>query len=214
MNKTGKDELDEQLRHLAQLAKQHPPLTGARQLALTHLVQAILKSGRLCRPHRGQFLHRYEEIYEEAQQELLFYVCQNIEKYDPERAEVMAWCNFLLERRFFREAIPKVLDKQGIQKMTLSDLDNLAKPEEPPVFTEVIKECIELDPENLFKTCHIENHPKANFQVLSKQRLEGKSWKEISEILEIKIPTLSSFYYRCLNRFASILKEYCINHLS
>jgi len=37
-----------------------------RQLALTQLVEAILKSGRLCRI--DQFIHRYEEIYEEARQ--------------------------------------------------------------------------------------------------------------------------------------------------
>jgi DNA-directed RNA polymerase specialized sigma24 family protein len=214
MNQMRKDELDEQLKQLAKLAQQHPPLTQGRQLALTHLVQTILKSGRLCRPHQGQFLHRYEEIYEEAQQELLFYVCQKIDKYDPERAGVMAWCNFLLERRFFIEAIPKVLDKQGIQKMTLADLDNFALPEAPPVLAEVIKECIESDSENLFKNTHIENHPEANFQALSKQRLEGKSWKEISEEFGIKIPTISSFYYRCLNRFASNLKECCRNNLT
>lgn len=212
MNKTGKDELDEQLKQLATRAQQHPPLTRQRQLALTQLVEAILKSGRLCRPHRDQFIHRYEEIYEEARQELLFYICQHIDKYNPERGSVMAWCNVLLERRFFKEAIPKVLDKQGIKKMTLSELDNFASPEEPPVLTEIVKECIESDSENLFKNAHIANHPSANFQALVKRRISGKSWKEISEEFEIKIPTISSFYYRCLNQFASNLKEYCRNY--
>lgn len=212
MNKTGFDELDSQLKQLATRAQQHPPLTVKRQLALTSLVQAILKSGRLCRPQRSQFLHRYEEIYEEARQELLFYICQNIDKYDPERGEVMAWCNVLLERRFFKEAIPKVLDKQGIQKMTLSDLDNFASPEEAPVLTELLKECIEQDTENLFKNEHIENHPAANFQALARRRILGKSWKEIAAEFDIKVPTVSSFYYRCLKKFSEKLKEYCIEH--
>lgn len=214
MNQMGREELDEQLEQLALIAQQHPQGTPKRQLVLGQLVGAILKSGKLCHPYRGQFLHRYEEIYQEARQDLLFYVCHNIDKYNPERGGVMAWCNVLLERRFFREAIPKVLDKQGIQKMTLSDLDNLALPEKSPSLTEVITEYIALDPENLFKSSHIENHPKANFQTLSQQRLEGKSWKEISDKLGIKIPTISSFYYRCLNRFAPKLKEYCRNYLT
>ena len=214
MNQMGREELDEQLEQLALIAQQHPPLTPKRQLALGQLVGVILKSGRLCRPYRGQFLHRYEEIYEEARQDLLFYVCHNIDKYNPERGGVMAWCNVLLERRFFREAIPKVLDKQDIQKMTLSDLDNIALPEQLPSLTEVLQECIALDPENLFKNSYIENHPQANFQVLTQQRLEGKSWKDISQYFDIKLPTLSGFYYRCLNRFASNLKEYCNKNLT
>jgi len=207
MNHTGRDELNEQLKQLALVAQQHPPLTQGRQLALGQLIQVILNSGRLCRPQRGNFSQRYEEIYEEARQELLFYVCQNINRYDPQRGDVMAWCNVLLERRFFREAIPRILDKPGIQRMSLSDLDNLAPPEKSPIFAEILKEHIELDPENLFKKTYIKDRPEANFQALVKQRLENKTWKEISEKFEIKIPTLSRFYRRCLERFTSNLKN-------
>ena len=207
MNHTGRDELNERLKQLALVAQQQPPLTPLRQLALGQLVQAILNSGRLCRPQRGNFPQRYEEIYEEARQELLLYICQNIDRYDPQRADVMAWCNVLLERRFFKEAIPRILDKPGIQKMSLSELDNLAIPEQTPVFAEILKEHIELDPGNILKKTWIRDHPDVNFQALAKQRLEGKTWKEISEKFEIKIPTLTGFYYRCLERFASNLKN-------
>ena len=212
MNNTEFNELNDQLKQLALVAQQHPPLTRKRQLAIAELVQAILKSGRLCRPHRGQFLHHYGEIHEEALQELLFYICQHIDRYNPERGTVMAWCNVLLERRFFKEAIPKILDKQGIKKITLSDLNELALPEEPPVLSEIVRECIELDPENLFKKEHIEKYPEANFQTLALRRILGKSWKEIAAEFNIKIPTLSSFYYRCLNKFSKKLKEYCTNN--
>lgn len=213
MNQTGRTEIDEQLKQLALVAQQHPPLTQARQIALGQLIQVILKSGRLCHPQRGKFVDRYQEIYEEARQDLLFYICQHIDSYNPERGEVMAWCNMLLERRFFREAIPRVLEKQGIQKITLSNLDDLALPEEPLILGEIIKEYIESDPENLFKTAHIKEHPEASFQALSLDRLQGKSWKEISEKMGIKVSTLSGFYNRCLERFASKLKEYCQNQL-
>lgn len=208
MNQKEKDKLDELLKQLALIAQQHPPLTQERQLALAKLVQVILRSGKLCRPQLGKFITRYDEIYEEARQELLLYICRNIHKYDVERGEVMAWCNVLLERRFFREATVKVLGKPEVQKMTLADLDNLPSPEEEaPIITDIINEYITLDPENLFKNTYIRNHPEANFQALAKQRFAGESWKNISEKLKLKIPTISQFYYRSLKKFAPTLKK-------
>ena len=210
MDKVQNNELDEQLKQLAISAQQHPPLTQGRQLALRKLVNGIVQSGRLGRPQRGQFSGSYEDIYNEAVQELLLYICQNVEKYDPERGSVMAWVNVLLERRFFKEAIPKILGKPNLQKMTLSDLDNLAPPEETESLTEILKECIDSDPDNLFKKEYLQNYPAANFQVLLQRRFSGKSWKEISAEFDINIKTLSSFYYRCVNKFSSRLREYCL----
>ena len=116
MNQMGREELDSLLDGLAFIAQQHPPLTSKRQLVLGQLVQAILRSGRLCHPYRGQFLHRYEEIYEEARQDLLFYVCHNIDKYNPERGGVMAWCNVLLERRFLEKLFQKFWISKAFRK--------------------------------------------------------------------------------------------------
>ena len=214
MHKTEQDEIDEVLKQLALVAQQHPPLTHGRQLALRQLVNGILQSGRLCRPQQGQYSGVYQDIYDEALQELLLFVCQNIDKYDPERGSVMAWVNTLLARRFFREAIPKVLSQQNFRVMTLSELDNLAAPEETETLTEIFQECIESDPENLFQKEHIENYPAANFQALVKRRIAGQSWKEISADFEIKVSTVSSFYSRCLNKFSSKLKQYCIDNVT
>ena len=212
MDKVQNNELDEQLKLLAISAQQHPPLTQGRQLAVRKLVNGIVQSGRLCRPQRGQFSGSYEDIYDEAVQELLLYICQNIEKYDSERGSVMAWVNVLLERRFFKEAIPKILGKPNLQKMTLSDLDNLAPSEETESLTEILKECIESDPDNLLKKEYLQNYPTANFQVLLQRRFSGKSWKEISAEFDINIKTLSSFYYRCVNKLSLRLREYCLTN--
>lgn len=210
MNQTVFEQLDEQLKQLATIAQQHPPLTKGRQLALTKLVNGIVQSGRLCHPQAGKFIGIYEDIYDEALQELLLYICQNIDKYNPQRGSVIAWCNVLLERRFFKEAIPKILGKQDLKKMSLSELDNFTSPEESPSLTELLKECIAQDSENLFKKEHIENHPQANFQTLALLRIRGKSWKEIAAECDLKISTVSSFYYWCLTKFSAKLKEYCI----
>ncbi len=207
MDTRREKEQDERLKQLALKAKQHPPQTPAQQQALAELVQLILQSGRLCRPHRGQFQVLYEEIYNEARQEMLLYICQRINDYNPEKSPVMRWVNFLMETRFFPNTIPKFMDRNIIRR-TLDELENIAHSEEDESISEVLAECIEKDADNLFKNQHIQNHPEANFQFLAKKRLAGTSWQEISSELGIKIPTLSGFYQRCLHKFTDKLRQY------
>jgi DNA-directed RNA polymerase specialized sigma24 family protein len=211
MNYLERDELDLHLLQLAILAKQHAPQSIGRRLALTKLVHGIMRSGKLCYPQKNQFpAGIYADIYDEARQELLLYICENIDKYDAVRGSVMAWVNVLFERRFFKDAIRKFQTSKNITKISFSEQDYLfVSPEEPPNLGIVLCKCIELDQENIFKHEHIENFPQANFQALAMRRLSGKSWKEISAEFQIKIPTASSFYYRCINKFSKKLRECC-----
>ncbi len=208
---TRRDELDSDLLWLATKAQQHPPRSWERQIALTKLVNAIVNSGNLWRPSKSHFSGVYQDIYHDARQELFLYVCQNIDKYQPERASVIAWVNFLLEKRFFKDAIRKFQGHHSVIKITIDYWDNLHQAEDPKDLREILKECIDLDPEDIFKNEHIHEYPQANFQALAQRRILGKSWKEIAAEFDIKIPTVSSFYYRCINKFSSKLKEYCSN---
>ncbi|MGH2415127.1 MAG: hypothetical protein ACRDEA_15835, partial [Microcystaceae cyanobacterium] len=165
----------------------------------------ILHSGRLWHPQKDPF---YQDIYDEARQNLMLYICQEIERYNPERASVMAWVNTLLYKRFFREAIAQARNNPVKTKLTLSNLQALALSEQTPLKSEQIREFIELDPEDCFKNEWIENHPEANFQVLLRRRIVGDSWKNISADLGTPISTLSSFYQRCLQKFTFKFKEY------
>lgn len=198
-------DLNERLEQLAILAQNNSPLSLERQIALTKLIREILQSGRFWYPPRGGYS---EDAYNEAKQNLLLYICQEIEKYNPERGSVMAWVNMLLCRRFFREAVTRIRDQHVIQSPTISDLDNLAIPEKTPLLSERIREFIEEDPENFLKQEQIGNKPEANFQALAMQRCSGKSWQEISSELGIPVSTLSCFYQRCLKKFSSKIKEY------
>jgi hypothetical protein len=81
-------------------------------------------------------------------------------------------------------------------------------PQLVPLPSQQVLQCLEDDPEGLFQRSHIDHHPQANFQFLAIKRLAGYSWQELSEELGIAIPTLSSFYQRCLTRFAPQLKAY------
>lgn len=201
---------NEQLSQLAIAAQQCPPCSHGRQVALRQLVNGILRSGKLCHPQRGQFPGRYQEIHDEAVQNLLLYLCQNIDKYNSEKASLMGWVNMLLERRFFREAIPDVIGKPTVQRITLEDMAGLASPQESLTVTDMLKECIESDPENLFKNEHLEGCPAAHFQVLALKRLEGLSWQVIATEYSTKTGTISSFYSRCLKKFSAKLRAYCI----
>jgi hypothetical protein len=177
------------------------------------------RSSKLSRPRRGQFQMLYEEIYGEALQRLFSFVCERIDAYNPQRGEVLQWVNFLLNQRFFieasRDALPTVykgMDARAVKRLTLEHLDQSnpyeLNPQLVPLLSQEVKTCLEEDPEGLFQQASIAGHPAASFQCLALKRLEGYSWQELSVELDIAIPTLSSFYQRCLTRFAPKLKTY------
>lgn len=206
-------------KELAEAAKKNPAKKQAKRQAVASLVSALQSSGKLVRPQPDQFQGFYEEIYAEALQRLFIYVCEKIENYKPERGEVLQWANFLLKRQFFIEAsreffptLPKGVDPRSIKILTIDDLDREnpteVNPQQVPLLSQQVIQYLEEDPEEIFKSAHIKDRPAANFQIIAIQRLSGYSWEEISQKLSLAIPTLSSFYQRCVTKFAPKLKEY------
>lgn len=125
--------------------------------------------------------------------------------------------NFLLSRQFFPEAIREVfsmgaggVDPRRGKRFTLEDLDRADSraTNSAPLPSQQVLECLQEDPEGRFQQASIAGHPAANFHFLAMQRLAGYSWQELSAELGIPIPTLSSFYQRCLTKFALQIKEY------
>jgi hypothetical protein len=211
--------LDDRLRQLAIAAQQCPSGSPAKRRALTELIIVMQRSGKLCRPRQGQFQMLYEEIYAEALQRLFSFICERINYYNPQRGEVLQWVNFLLSQRFFIEAsrdflptVYKGMDARTVKHATLESLDRSnpyeINPQLIPSLSQEVKDCIEEDPEGLFTQAYVADYPAASFQYLALKRLEGYSWQDLSVELEVAVPTLSSFYQRCLTRFASRLKTY------
>lgn len=210
--------LDEQLKQLAVEAQRHPANTPQRQRSLTQLVGKIYASKKLVRPYQGEFPGVYEEIYAEAQQRLFLHLCEKIDQYNP-TLEVMQWANFLMKRRFFIEAsrdlmptIPKGVERSQLKRATLEVLEkqnpNELRSQTNSSLSEEVIQCIQEDHDKVFQLTHIEQKPAANFQYIALRFLGGYSWKEISEELDVKVVTLSSFYLRCLTKFAPKLKDY------
>jgi len=206
--------LDHQLKQLAISAQQQPPKSRSRQRALAQLIRAIQQSNKLVRPRREQFQGFYEEIYDEARQRLFAHICNRIDTYNPERGEVLQWANFLLRQQFFPEASREIFATlpKGATRLTLEDLDRSnpseVNPHLMPSLSQEVLQCLEEDPEGIFQRSHIDQHPAVTFQFLAIKRLAGYSWQELSTELNIAIPTLSSFYQRCLTKFAPQLKAY------
>lgn len=209
MTNDSRKQLDAQLKELALLAQRHPHATKGWRIALTQLVNAIWQSGKLCHPYSDQFQRFYEDIYDEAVQSLFFFLCQDdsINKYDPERGEVMTWVNMLLTKRFFPEAIPKIIGKNNEITLENYQLENIPAVEPISLF-EQVRQCIDDDPERIFINKYIKYHPEANFQAIAIRRYSGVSWKDISAEWGIEIPTLHSFYTRCVKELAPKFREY------
>lgn len=212
------EDIDRQLKQLALEAQQAPAKTHQRQRSLTRLVSLICQSKCLVRPYTGQFQGFYNDIYADAQQRLLLYLCENIDRYDPEK-EVLQWANFLMRKRFFVEAsrdvmptTPKGLERSAVKRMTLDALDKKVPVDQQasrqPSLSEEVVQYIRDDCDGIFRKTHIVHKPQAHFQFIALQFLGGYSWKEISAELDVKVVTLSSFYQRCLLKFAPIFKAY------
>ncbi|MFN6499068.1 MAG: sigma-70 family RNA polymerase sigma factor [Nostoc sp. DedQUE01] len=208
MTNDWRKQLDAQLKELAIVAQQYTHLTKEKRIALTRLINAIWQSGKLVRPYKGQFKLLYQDIYDEAVQNLFFYLCQdnNINKYDPERGEVMTWVNMLLTKRFFPEAIPKIIGKENEINLENSHWENIPSSQSMSLF-EQVREYIESDPELIFCKEHIKDHPEANFKAIAQRRFSGVSWKDISVEWGIGITSLNNFYQRCLKKFRDNFQE-------
>lgn len=211
MNDDSKQQLNTGLKELALQAQGYNTASKQRREALTRLINAIWTSGRLSYPANDKYRLHYQDICDEAVQNLFLYICQgdNIEKYNPERGEVITWVNILLNRRFFPEAIPKIVGKERETNLDKSYMENIpsSEPKDSKSLYEQVIEFIEEDPKRLFVKEFIRGHPEANFKAIAKKRYSGMSWKEISAEWGIGISSLHIFFQRCMKKFAPILKE-------
>lgn len=201
---------DDSLKRLALEAQKHPPQSAPRRHALVQLVEAIRLSGRLARPHRGKFSPPfYDLLYEEAVNKTLAYLCRHIDSYDPERGQTqkfMNWVNFRLDRTLI-ECRREFSDRNTESLPHLNDLETLPQPETAPSLADDLRDYIGADTDGDFQAAHIRNRPDASFQTIALARLAGKSWEDISTELSIKIPTLSSFFQRCCDKFAAKFED-------
>ncbi len=195
-----------QLQNLALAGQQDPPGSELRRYALGEIFGAIQLSGKLIRPRQNRISpDLYEVIYRESVSRTLLYICRNIDGYDPQRGHFMTWVNYRLGKTFLD--CKNEFANSNIEYVAPEDLENTVQHEDSIPLSEVIRQYIEEDPENIFASEYIRNRPDANFRAIALARFAGQTWQEISIDLEIKIPTLSRFFQRCCEEFRHKFRE-------
>ena len=198
---------DQQLKKMGLAAQSFLVNSELRTYALNELVKAIKLSRRLCKPHAQKFsASLYSILYEEALNETLCYICLNIDLYDPDRGnkKFMNWVNFKLDKSILK-CYEKRLKYSNFEIPSSESLEQIRQPVAAPDLTQILREYLTLDPEQIFRTTYIRNRPDASFSTIALAKFSGQSWEDISRQLKIPIPTLSSFYNRWCRRFTPLL---------
>lgn len=93
--------MDERLEKLVTEAQRHAPQSEERQLALTQLVDEILRSRKICRSLGSKPLFGvYQEIYQQVRQQLLQDVSGQLNQYNSKQTTVREWANTLRDLAF------------------------------------------------------------------------------------------------------------------
>ena len=102
-----------------------------------------------------------------------------------------------------QQSLPNAMKLANID----DEIENILQLQTEKPLSEQLREYLETDPNQLLQK-HIRAHPEATFQIIALKRLEGISWKELSEDFNIKIPALSNFFQRQLQKIAPEIKKY------
>lgn len=203
------DEIDLQLKQLAVEAQQHPALSLERQKALTKLRNAIWLSGKLAYPQKRSWSPNiYEDLYNEALLKTIEYICLKIDKYDPERP-LMAPVNHILKLRF-KDAVKRYMNEKNRTPQTrnLNDLDNYQSPEsELSEEAIMLRELIEEDPDNLFRSVSLRDSPDITWQIIALAKLDDETSKSISKRLGVPPTTIDSLFNRNLRNFSDYIRK-------
>lgn len=205
------DSLNSQVRQQALLDK---------QTALSELMGILMERIQTEIPKTNN-ISLSDYIYEETLQNVLIYISTNIHKYQPESGCVMSWVFFLLNRR--KNNVFKWLnwngkvtyksegrDKYG-DEYDIDFIETYQPPNVNPLPSEKLMAFIKEDPEGLLANKLFNHNPRASFQtILLKKVEEDKSWKEITEELELGNThgPIYCFYQRCCKEFTPYFQKY------
>ena len=210
---------------LALKAKSYPKGSKDRDKYLTRLTNVIWQSRPSCQNSYQLPYSIYMELQQEAIQKVFLRLYdQKIDEYDPAQGHLLHWFRETLGFRF-QDICEEHLKIRRFQKnhkkkrvrdefldapsgRTLLDLIEQPETAHPRHREyEKLRELIEQDPTGQFRKAHIGNHEEANFQAIILGRLDGRSWKDLSEEWKIPVPVISAFYQRNIQKFKPIFRE-------
>lgn len=196
------EDLDEQLSQLVTQTCRHPHGSVERRIGLNHLIQAIIKSGKLWWENTP--------YYEDALQQTWLYLCRNLceantgAQYDTAKGRVTTWLDHYLKKRLLdfrleeqRQKREQISPSTSEVKQTADPLENLAAPPDiQPILAE-IRSLVETDSDGELRRTHIKGRPDITCQVLILRRLPPKTdWKVLAAEFNCSFSTLANFYQR------------------
>ena len=210
---------------LALKAKSYPKGSKDRDKYLTRLTNVIWQSRPSCQNSYQLPYSIYMELQQEAIQKVFLQLYgKKLDEYDPNQGHLLHWFRETLGFRFqdiCKEHLKIRRFQENSEKKRVRDefldapsgrtlLDLIEQPETAhPRHREYekLRELIEQDPTGQFRKAHIGNHEEANFQAIILGRLDGRSWKDLSEEWKIPVPVISAFYQRNIQKFKPIFRE-------
>jgi len=107
--------MDERLTELISQLQQQIPETEEWRLALTPLVEDILRGRKICRHLPNQPLYGiYREIYQQIRQQLECDIAQQIHQYNPQKISARTWVNSLRS-----QACKTILDDAKLKQLAI-----------------------------------------------------------------------------------------------
>ncbi len=218
------DTVEVELRKLAIAAKQHPPKSLKRRLALSRMFEILLQQSQL-RYFKLTFRMEpglYQYVYEEALSETILEFCQRIDNYQETDEKgnpksVIAWFAFILDMRA-RDVYGKY-KKGGITYWpksngcpNLNDLEMLSLPDKILSESQQLRQAIDLDIGGIFAEKHVRDRPDVNFRTLALAHIwDDRTWTDISSEIGVPVQTLSRFFQQTLKEFAPFFRKYLEN---
>lgn len=202
------DEIDLQLKRLAVKAQSYPFSSLQRQTALTALMDAIWRSGKLGHPQRGSWKpDAYEDIYSEALLKTFEYIRERIDIYDSERP-LMGWVNWLINLRF-SDATQRYMNQRRLEIPSLDDLDieNIPQEMQSNEMHQMLRELIEEDPDGIFRSVSLRNHSNITWQDIALAKLDDETLDSIYQRLDVPIRTIDSLFQRKLRKFSDYIRN-------
>jgi hypothetical protein len=205
-NSPESDDLDRLLQELVLEAKEHPPKSPQRQVALNRLWQMILTSQRLGHPQKGAWQPSlYEDFYNEALSRTGLEICQKIESYNREHP-VMAWVNFCLNIHFKR-VVKDYCERSSLP--SIDDLDLDIPIDKTPSEAQSLRQFLEEDPEGLLQAESLQKRADVTFQFLALEKyVKDRTWESMANELGIPFSTLNNFFDRRLHKLMPYFHKY------
>lgn len=201
-----------ELRELAQQIKDLPLDSIERDKLLIKLMGKIFESKTLSSFSKYKYLPDFDNLYSEAKLRTCKYIGENINNYDPKRAEVMAWVNQNFKYKFF-DAKKKTTKDNEFQTVSLDAIKDETGFEPAAPYEENHEVCpsyrkvVEEDKEGLLaSTKLIYTNQKTNVkESLSLKKIllmlsNGKTRIDIHREFHIPIQSLYSFIQRNLKK--------------